>query len=48
MTPDEVLVIKSFDSDGVVGNTCPHASFAHPNPKGEPRRSIELRVLCFC
>ncbi len=48
MTPDDVLVIKSFDSQGVIGNTCPHASFAHPNPKGEPRHSIELRVLCFC
>ena len=48
MTPDDVLVIKSFDSEGVVGRSCPHASFAHPNPKGEPRRSIELRVLCFC
>ena len=48
MTPDDVLVIKSFDSEGVIGNTCPHASFAHPNPQGEPRHSIELRVLCFC
>ena len=48
MTTDDVLVIKSFDSQGVIGNTCPHASFAHPNPKGEPRHSIELRVLCFC
>lgn len=48
MTPDDVLVIKSFDSEGVIGNTCPHASFVHPHPQGEPRRSIELRVLCFC
>ena len=48
MTPDDVLVIKSFDSEGVIGKTCPHASFAHPHPKGEPRHSIELRVLCFC
>ena len=52
MSPDDVLVIKSFDSQGVIGRTCPHASFAHPNPhpkpKAEPRRSIELRVLCFC
>ena len=47
MTPDDVLVIRSFDSEGVIGRTCPHASFAHPCPKGEPRRSIELRVLCF-
>jgi hypothetical protein len=48
MTPDDVLVIKSFDSDGVIGTTCPHASFPHPDPQGIPRRSIELRVLCFC
>ena len=52
MTPDDVLVIKSFDSRGVIGRTCPPASFPHPNPhpkpKAEPRRSIELRVLCFC
>lgn len=48
MTPDDVLIIKSYDSQGVIGTTCPHASFAHPEPKGEPRRSIELRVLCFC
>ncbi len=48
MTPDDALVIKSFDSAGVIGTTCPHGSFVHPNPKGEPRHSIELRVLCFC
>ena len=48
MTPDDVLVIKSYDSDGVIGTTCPHASFPHPDPQGIPRRSIELRVLCFC
>ncbi len=47
MTPDEVLVIKSFDSKGVIGRCCPHASFTHRDG-GEPRRSIELRVLCFC
>lgn len=48
MTPDDVLVIKSFDSEGVIGNASPHASFAHPHPQGIQRRSIELRVLCFC
>jgi len=47
MTNQETLIIKSYDSDGVIGRTCPHASFQLPNPKGEPRRSIELRVLCF-
>ena len=48
MTPDDVLVIKSYDSDGVIGTSCPHASFPHPKPRREPRCSIELRVLCFC
>ena len=48
MTPDDVLVLKSYDSAGVIGNTCPHASFTHPQPQGVARRSIELRVLCFC
>ncbi len=48
MTPDDVLVIKSFDSTGVVGTTSPHASFIHPQPQNVARRSIELRVLCFC
>jgi hypothetical protein len=48
LTPDDVLVIKSYDSDGVIGTTCPHASFTHPQPQGVARRSIELRVLCFC
>ena len=49
MTPDEVLLMKTFDSEGVIGRGCPHASFAHPDPPpGTPeRRSIELRVLCF-
>ena len=48
MTPEEVLIIKSFDSKGVIGRTCPHASFPNPTPNAVPRRSIELRVLCFC
>ena len=49
MTPEEVLVIKSYDSLGVIGNTCPHSAFNNPaaNPDSPPRRSIELRVLCF-
>lgn len=46
MTPSEVLVIKSFDSEGVIGRCCPHASFTYRDGS-EPRRSIELRVLCF-
>ena len=49
MTPDEVLVLKAYDSDGVIGNACPHSAFANPlaDPASPARRSIELRVLCF-
>ncbi len=49
MTPDEVLIMKSYDSTGVIGKSCPHASFTNPSaPAAAPaRRSIELRVLCF-
>ena len=49
MSPDEVLVIKSYDSLGVIGRTCPHCAFANPDAlvSSPPRRSIELRVLCF-
>ena len=49
MTPDEVLVLKAYDSAGVIGNACPHSAFANPqaDPASPARRSIELRVLCF-
>ncbi len=49
MTADETLVIKSYDSRGVVGGACPHASFALADAPADaaPRRSIELRVLCY-
>jgi hypothetical protein len=49
MTNRKVLIFKSYDSDAVIGNTCPHASFTNPaaSPDSHPRMSIELRVLCF-
>ena len=49
MTPDEVLVFKAYDSRVVIGSACPHGAFANPlaDPASPPRRSIELRVLCF-
>jgi hypothetical protein len=49
MTRDEVLLMKTHDSRGVVGRACPHASFANPDAAAgaPPRRSIELRVLCY-
>lgn len=49
MTPDEVLIFKTYDSQGVIGKSPPHASFVNPvaPATAAPRRSIELRVLCF-
>jgi hypothetical protein len=49
MTPSDVLVMRTFDSEGVIGRAPPHASFANPMDAAAhgPRRSIELRVLCF-
>ncbi|MGY1745021.1 CmcJ/NvfI family oxidoreductase [Blastococcus sp. SYSU D00695] len=49
MSPDEVLLMKTYDTAGVIGRGCPHAAFTNPAaPEGTPdRRSIELRVLCF-
>ena len=47
MRNHEVLVFKSYDSRGVIGRACPHASFSVSNQAAPPRRSIELRVLCF-
>ncbi len=49
MHPDELLLIKSYDSQGVMGRSCPHASFPLPGAPSDapPRRSIELRVLCY-
>ncbi len=49
MIPDEVLLMKTYDSRGVIGRACPHGSFPNPAaaPDAAPRRSIELRVLCY-
>ncbi|KAF7760175.1 hypothetical protein Agabi119p4_10851 [Agaricus bisporus var. burnettii] len=51
MTPDEIVLIKCFDSveDGSVSRFTPHTGFEDPTtPKGVPHReSIELRALVF-
>ncbi|PPQ89617.1 hypothetical protein CVT25_012533 [Psilocybe cyanescens] len=51
MTPDEVVLIKCFDSiqDGSVAIFTPHTGFSDPStPEGTPlRESIELRALVF-
>jgi len=49
MQPDEVLLIKTYDSLGVIGRGSPHTSFTNASAPASlpPRRSIELRVLCY-
>ncbi|KAF9476255.1 hypothetical protein BDN70DRAFT_185671 [Pholiota conissans] len=51
MTPDEVVLIKCFDSvqDGSVAVFTPHTGFQDPNAPADapPRQSIELRALVF-
>lgn len=49
MTPDEVLVMQTYDSRGVIGRSSGHGAFPMPgvSPDAPPRRSVELRVLCY-
>ncbi|KAF8625614.1 hypothetical protein AX17_006800 [Amanita inopinata Kibby_2008] len=51
MTPDEIVLIKCFDSvqDGSVARFTPHSAFRDPTtPEGTPyRQSIEMRALVF-
>ena len=50
MTPDEVLLIKIFDTkkDGTVATRTPHSSFVDPDLKGNTtRESIEIRCFMF-
>jgi len=46
MTPDEVLLIKGWDSDAHIARFTPHSAFALPDSAdAPPRESIELRAL---
>jgi hypothetical protein len=51
MTPDEVLMIKIFDTNKAADGTLQrvlHSAFTHPDFEGaEPRESIETRSLVF-
>ncbi|EIW75995.1 hypothetical protein CONPUDRAFT_158774 [Coniophora puteana RWD-64-598 SS2] len=51
MTPDELVLIKCFDSlqDGSVARLTPHTAFCDPTtPEGSPyRSSIEVRAILF-
>ncbi|KAK0614480.1 hypothetical protein B0T14DRAFT_570415 [Immersiella caudata] len=47
--PEELLVMKMFDSNPAVARHCPHVSFKNPaaKPAAPPRQSIEVRALVF-
>ncbi|KAK3319413.1 hypothetical protein B0H66DRAFT_268453 [Apodospora peruviana] len=48
LTPDEVLLIKCFDSDPKVARRTPHSAFEDPDEMNEEhRQSIEVRCLVF-
>ncbi|KAK0617795.1 methyltransferase-like protein [Bombardia bombarda] len=47
-TPDDVLLIKCFDSDTSVARRTPHSAFEDPATVGEEfRQSVEVRCLVF-
>ncbi|KAF9261035.1 hypothetical protein L218DRAFT_906281, partial [Marasmius fiardii PR-910] len=49
MTPNDLVLIKNYDTDESVSRFTPHTAFEDPTtPKGSPpRESIELRFLVF-
>jgi len=50
-TPDEVMLIKCFDTDEAApGRRVPHSAFADPEYDAEeedPRESVEVRAFVF-
>jgi hypothetical protein len=45
-TPDEIALIKCFDSDKTVARRTPHCAIENPDAAGEEsRESIEVRCL---
>jgi len=48
MTPDEVVLIKFYDSDHSKAWRCPHTAFRdHSQPNAKPRRSMEFRGIAY-
>jgi hypothetical protein len=48
MTPDEVILIKFFDSDFGRAWRCPHTAFRDTSrTHANPRRSIEFRGIAY-
>lgn len=48
MTPEEVILIKFYDSDHSVAWRCPHTAFRDTSrPDAHPRRSMEFRGIAY-
>jgi hypothetical protein len=48
MTPDEVVLIKFYDSDHSTAWRCPHTAFRdHSRPDVQRRRSMEFRGIAY-
>jgi hypothetical protein len=48
MTPQDVLLIKCFDSDTTLARRALHSAFEDPAYRGEAsRQSVEVRCLVF-
>ncbi|KAF9261062.1 hypothetical protein L218DRAFT_1050256 [Marasmius fiardii PR-910] len=49
MTPEELVIIKNYDTEDGVAGFVPHSAFEDPTtPKGSPpRESIEVRYMVF-
>ena len=48
MTPNEVILIKFYDSDHSTAWRCPHTAFRDSSrPDAQPRRSMEFRGLAY-
>jgi hypothetical protein len=48
MTPEEVVLIKFYDSDHSTAWRCPHTAFRdHSEPNAWPRRSMEYRGIAY-
>ncbi len=46
--PDEVMLIKCFDTIESVARRAPHSAFADPAHEDEgPRESVEIRAMVF-
>lgn len=49
MTPEQVILLKTYDSDSNVAQFVGHSAFDDPNTReGAPmRESVEIRTICF-